>query len=449
MAQPEGVSVAFGQAALTASPTWTRIDDPATLSVSEWQTNRGRAYILDKTDTGTASVTFTDLKGTLDPTNADGPFFPMDPNCPFAIALYNPVTETWHTVFTGLIQNTEITVDLSEIFSTGTLTAADLFSILAIAEIPPGVDFAAADDGSNTANEIGDTTYAQQAVNDRLLTILADAGITDPAFIDFTSGNVQVQACVEPPGTKVLQALQDTADAEFPGVANLYVSTDGKITFRGRLARFDPSSYSAHTWLCGDVAAVAAGGDGWCLMSGLTFDRDVEKVINGALFSPEGIADIDLADQLEVADDGGASIEQFGPRTLTGADLLTAGGEGDDTNDANQETQLYGEYYVSNYNLAQNRVSQITFRWLSPEDPRAAALWNLLCNVEIGDVVEITTTHPGGGGFVSEPFFVEGIAYDAKPLGRPDIPDMVDITLTLDLSSKAYFNPDDNPFPSE
>lgn len=445
MAQPEGVSVAFGQAALTADPDWTRIDaDQTLLLVTGWQTKRGRTYILDKTDTGTASVDFYDFAGTMDPTNADGPFFPMDPNCPFAIALYNPVTETWKTIYTGLEQNVELTLDLTESFLTGTLSAADLFSLLAIAEIPPGVDFAAADDGSNSPNGIGDTTYAQQSVNDRLLTILADADITDPAFIDFFTGNVQVQACVEPPGTKVLQALQDTADAEFPGVANLYVSTDGKITFRGRLARFNPSDYDPHTWQCGDTAAVAAGGSGWVLINGLTYDRDVEKVINAASFSPQGIADDAIAAQLDA---DGTSITQFGPRTLSGSDLLTAGGEGSDTNDANDETFLYAEYYVENCKLAQNRVSQITFRWLPPEDPRAGDLWNLLCNVEIGDIVEITTTHPGAGGFLAEPYFVEGISYDAKPLGREDIPDMVDITLTLDLSPKAYFT--SNPFPSE
>lgn len=446
MAQPEGVSVAFGEAALTADPTWIRIDDQTIALVTGWQTKRGRTYITDKSDTGTANVDFYDLLGSLDPTNATGPFTPMDPNCPFAIALYNPVTETWHTIYRGLEQNVQCVLDLSENFLTGTMPAADLFSLLAIAEIPPGVDFADAADGSNTANEIGDTTYAKQSVQDRIYAILADAGITDPAVLDIFSGNVQVQACVESPGTKVLQPLQDAADAEFPGIANLFISKEGVITFRGRRARFDPDSYSAHTWHCGDTAAVAAGGSGWCLIAGLQFDKDVEKVINAADFSPQGISDIDIPGQL-VTDP--TSIDQFGPRGLSGADLLTAGGEGTDDNDANEETKLYSTYYVENMAAALPRISQLTFRWLPPEDARAGDLWNLLCNVEIGDIVVVTTTHPGGGGFAADEYFVEGISYDAKPLGREDIPDMVDVTCVLDLSPRGYFNPDDNPFPDE
>lgn len=445
MAQPEGVSVAFGEAALTADPTWVRIDDQTVALVTGWQTKRGRAYILDKSDTGTSSVSFYDLLGSLDPTNATGPFTPMDPNCPFAIALYNPVTATWHTVYTGLEQNVECDLDLSENFLTSTMTAADLFSLLAIGEIPPGVDFAAAADGSNTANNIGDTTYAQQPVNDRILAILADGGITATEFLDIFSGNVQVQACIEAPGTKILQALQDAADAEFPGIANLFISKEGKITFRGRRARFNPGDYDAHTWQCGDTAAVEAGGSGWCLIAGLKFDKDVEKVINASNFSPQGISDIDIPGQL-VTDP--TSIAKYGPRGLSGADLLTAGGEGTDSgSDANEETKFYSTYYVDNLAAALPRIKQLTFRWLPPEDPWAADLWNLLCNVEIGDIVVITTTHPGGGGFAADEYFVEGISYDAKPLGREDIPDMVDITCVLDLSPRGYFNTD--PFPAE
>lgn len=445
MAAPEGVSVAYGQDALTASPTWTRIDDPALLTVTGWQTHRGRAYVLNQTDTGTANVDYTDLLGTMDPTNSGGPFYPMDPNCPFAIALYNPVTASWHGVYRGLTQNVKNTLDLSEVFLTGNVPASDLFSLLAVAEVPPGLDFDSSDAGTSTANTVGDTTYAQQNVDDRIKAILADFGLPSGLATIF-SGNVQVQATVESPGSKILAALRDAADAEFPGIANLFVDKDGLVTFYGRLARFDPTSYSAHTWNVGDWAYVN-GGSGRIIIAGLDFDRDVEKVINAARFCPQGIAPGDIPGQLAAST---TSIAKYGLRTLSGDDLITAGHVDPGVTTALEETASYGVFYADettgNYKDVHTRVGQLKLRWLPPEDDNAEDLWNMLCNVEIGDLVNITTTHPGGGGFSAEPCFVEGISYDAKPLGRGDIPDMVDITCMLDLSSREYFNSD--PFPT-
>ena len=66
--------------------------------------------------------------------------------------------------------------------------------------------------------------------------------------------------------------------------------------------------------------------------------------------------------------------------------------------------------------------------------PGVSALWNCMCNVEIDDVVNLTTNHPGGGGFI-EPFFVEGVSYDVKPMKN----DFVAIVATLSVSPLAYF----------
>lgn len=440
MAAPEGVSVAFGSDALNTAPDWVRIDDPAGIQVvTGWQIRRGRTYITDVTETGTAQADFADTVGALDPTNTTGPFWPMNPNCPFAIALYNPVAEEWVTLFTGLVQQVPQTMDVSARVCKGSVMAQDLFSLLAIAEIPPGVDFADANDGTNTANEIGDTTYSQQAVDDRILTILADAGITDPDLLSIFSGNVQVQATIEPPGTNVLPALQDAAEAEFPAVANLFVTKAGATAFRGRLSRFDPTNpdYDINTWNVGDQIAVDADSS-LALIAGLSFDRDVAKVINAALITPENIADADIPGQL-VAD--ADSVEAYGPRTYSGQNLIVAGGEGDDDNDAEEECVLFGTFFKDNFKDAQTNITQLTFRWVPLGAPNDAAHWAFLCGVELGDVVNVTTTHPGGGGFSAQPYFVEGISYQAVPgLDNPDI------TLTLDLSPGAYFTPDSNPF---
>src|SRR5215471_3863375 len=105
MAAPLGVSVAFGDNALTANPAWTRLDNPAGYNlVRSWTIDRGRSSELDKTQTGIAEVTFIpDKAGMLDPTKTSGPFSSggvtqVDPMRQAAIALQNPVTGSWYTL---------------------------------------------------------------------------------------------------------------------------------------------------------------------------------------------------------------------------------------------------------------------------------------------------------------------------------------------------------------
>jgi hypothetical protein len=59
-------------------------------------------------------------------------------------------------------------------------------------------------------------------------------------------------------------------------------------------------------------------------------------------------------------------------------------------------------------------------------------LWNFMLNVEIGDLVELNTVHPGGGGLAALPYYVEGISNVVEP------PKMW--TQTIDLSPKGRFD---------
>lgn len=437
--------MAFGDAAYNAAPSYVRLDDGTHralgLKLTGWQTRRGRDYFTNRTEPGTAQFDFVDAGGVLDPTNSTGPFYPMNPNCPFALALYNPVAATWTTVYTGMVQQVPQTLDVSARFARGSLMAADMMSLLAIAEVPPGLDYAAQTSGSYSAvtspNSIGDTTYAAQRVDDRIRAILADAGV--PAGLtDIFTGNVNVQACVESPGSAILEMLWNAADAEFPGLANLYVSKAGLLTFHGRLARFNPTdpTYNISTWHVGDAPAVAAHSS-WAVINGLSFDRDVSKIINASLFTPENIADADIAAQLA---SNSASVSQYGNRAYSGANLITDGGYTDGRN-ADAETGLYGTYFVDNFHDPQTRITQITLTNVLPGAANEAAQWLFLCGVEISDLIYVTTTHPGGGGFSLEPYFVEGISYQVRPTGDPDRPLVV---CTVDVSPQAYYTT--NPF---
>ena len=442
MTDPAGITVAYGDGPFATSPTRTRIDDRTEIAVvTGWNVRRGRAYMLDQTDTGTLSVPFVDTKGNLDPTNSSGPFYPMNPNSPVTASLWNPVAVEWVSIFQGLAQQIPQSLDLSSHVSTGTLAAQDMFSLLAIAELPPGIDYD--DTGSPTSNTDGNTRLAAQNVDDRIRTLLVLAGV--PTGLDniIYTGNIVCQPVVYPPGTTIMQAIQDAADAEFPGVAIVYIDKDGLFTFHGRDARFTPSGYSAHTWHVGDMPFVNANPDTVPVQQIITFDRDISKLINAALYTPQGIADADIAAQL-VQDSG--SITNYGIRSISGTGLYTGQlqGAGFTQSLANAQALLYGTYYVDNFKDPQNRVSQAVFRWLPPSDPNAEALWNLLCNIEIGDVMEITTTHPGGGGFSALGHFVEGLTYDVGigPRYTGAAEAIADVTLTVDLSPQAFFTPE-------
>ena len=72
------------------------------------------------------------------------------------------------------------------------------------------------------------------------------------------------------------------------------------------------------------------------------------------------------------------------------------------------ECLKYAQYIIDNYAQPKLRLAQITIRPVHPDDPRAAAIWDVLCNVDISDQVNVDMNHPGLGG-VTQSFFVEGI----------------------------------------
>lgn len=436
-------SVAYGSDPYDSSPDWTVLDGVTGVSLPQTTTKRGRTYLTERTEAGEATLTFADRSGALDPTNTSSPLYPLDPNCPAKIELYNPIADNYVSIYRGFVQDTEPTLySNSQGINRGQIPLADLFSLLAIDQIPPGLVYAAQTPGDytaiKTAQSIGDTLYAAQNVGDRMRAILADAGVPS-GLTDIFSGNVVVQATVVQPGYAVLSALQDAADAEFPYVANIYVDKTGIFTFHGRLARFNSgpdNPYGITTWQLGDAAAVAADTSKVLINAqNMQIGRPVDKIVNNALFLPQGIADRLIPGQL-VAD--GTSISKYGNRAIggTGQYLLTGGGvAGGDGLDALQECLTFGEFFVDNLAYPFTTVLSVVVTQINPRRSNGEAHWDFLCNVELNDVVEFYTTHIGGGGFDGAAFFVEGISYSFTP-GNAGVPVL---QCKLDLSSKDVF----------
>jgi hypothetical protein len=410
--------------------------------VASWTVDRGRSVELDKTSTGTATISINDVGGLLDPTNSSSPYYgTIEPLKQMALALTNPVTLATTTQFRGYVEDYDYVLDPGADVMRLDISLVDAMDILAAAEMMPydgGGGLAEWGDGA-LATDPGVIHFdADPTGPDARINQLLDQADWPSALRSIYSGNVKLKATNYSPGTDVLSAIQDAADAEFPGVSNFYISKTGLATFRGRLARFNPSdpSYDIATWRCGDGAAVDASPSNTAHIRELGFSRGKSHIINSASASPEGISDSALAGQV-VKDT--ASIATYGIRSWTAENLITDGGIGSGTTDL-EETKLFADYYVANYAAPQNRISQVTFRSMDPDRTGAAANWALICGVEIGDELIVTTTHPGGGGFAAEEYFVEGIHLDVQPLN----PSYHDVTLTLDVSPQAYWYT--NPF---
>ena len=456
---PHGLCVAFQDDALVEEPVWERLDDPAGFRIgSAWSISRGRQSELDKTGTGTAQVTFLDRYGIMDPTNESGPFWTggethVDPMKQSAIALMNPVTGDWSTLFRGHIADMTHSLDMwtdTRGLDTVTMELVDAFDLFNAVELTPGDhgDSTTFSDFANVYYQGNPPNYTGQPptfvhVDDRIMQILDDAGWPNSGkragLRNIFSGNVSMQGQVYSRRDSALQALFDAADAEFPGVANIFMSKDGVVTFHGRFARFFPErpGYGINSWNVGSLAEAELD-DTMAPIAGMEFRRSKNDIINAALISPNRASEKQIQNLLYKDT---TSIGRYGWRSISFENLLLNKGHDDLAADttAPEECAKFAQYYVDNYAYPKSRVSSITFRPRGINQVGAEPLWELMCGVEIGDVVHLTTAHPNGGGF-DEDFFVEGVRYDAKPART----DMLDITLSIDVSPRSFY--DSNPF---
>jgi hypothetical protein len=443
------VQLAFTDDALVWEPTWTSLDTTDSL-VASYTIDRGRVYELDQTDGGRATVDILDRDGLLDPTNPDGPHYGLiEPLIQCRLRSWNPVTATMQPRFRGWVSDWTYDFDPSQQVNRLTLELTDLFEILGAIDMIPVLDFDTPGEHFGLIppeDSAGQIYYPEQNMDDRVEMILSDAGIPEEFAVVF-SGNVKLKPTVYSPGETPLAAIQEAVDAEFPGVSNAYTDRQGRLAVHGRLAKFDPAgvlagatpgSWDWHHWQAGDLAAVQADLGSVAQLRQFGFNRGVSKIINSALATPDGIDDADVPGQV-VRDT--TSIARYGTRSWSAQTLITKTGLLDGST-ALEETKRFATYYVDNYAQPRNRVDGIGFRTIRPDNPGGHITWQLLTEIDVSDQIDITVGSPGGGGFTTDPYYVEGVHETVQPLNA----DYDDITLTLDLSPKAYF--DTNPFPT-
>jgi len=445
-----GISLAPADTALTASPTWERID--TAYNVTSFTVDRGRPNEMGRTDTGTAHIELIDKTGAFDPTNLGGHFFgrltagvPMGPLVQARIELQNPLTSVWTTLFRGFISSIQWVPYRRETHANVTIDLVDGLAYLAACEMAPDGSFGdEVFEGNIVFHE--KSTGSVDAVQGRINKAL-DQAQWPAALREIFTGNVYLQETVYAPRSTVLSVIQDAADAEFPDVANVYIGgprSPGNLVFHGRLARFNPAdtSYNIQRWNTGDDAAANADTANVCRLSPpLVASLDDTLLYTSALATPQNIDDGDIPGQYLT---NPAEAAKKGLRTWSAENLATFGGV---STTAEVEVLKFADYIRDNYPQPKVRVGQLTIKSRNPSSVYAAATWNLICKVDISDIVHVKTTHTGGGGFDTD-FYVEGIHYTARP--GPAYPGTLSgvaipyVELTLDVSPRGYY--DVNPF---
>lgn len=420
------VWIAESDGPLVAEPTWTRYDALANARCHGFDCATGRQSELDTTDTGTASVFFHDRAKVID----------LDlVGLQILLQLYDPVDDAWHIRWRGHID--DIQRDLVDVpgvpLANAILPCVGIFDYLGGCKMQPGVFGNAAPVGMN-----GVVFYEDGPVDDRIIALLDDALIVSTMRVVF-SGNVDVNETLYDPDDAVLQGLRDAADAEFPGVANVYEDRYGRVAFHGRFARFDPegTEASASNW---DFVRYDAGtrGDvtaGVAQVREFSYNAPRARIINSFLAWPradENGVEFDRADIAGQLVTDATSITNFGYRNPLDSPDLIIKEHKTNGNTGAQECVLFGQFYVSNYAEPRKAVQNVIFRSHHPSDARAAATWALMTRCDIADAIHLTIDE---ADLVDEAFFVDGISVECRPLN----PSFDDVTVTPNLTPASYY----------
>lgn len=411
---------------LEAFPDWQALSDMDGLVLVGWDIRRGRTDEFQRTGTGTANIYLTDV---------DGVFGPDTP-----LPVHVQVSLRGSLMFRGHLKRRSAVVHPSGVVTNITLECVDAFDLFGRIEIAdefknPGFSSQRVW-GSIPPNEVaenGDIFYEDGQVDDRIIEVLTDAHW--PASMrSIFSGNVNVMESIYPPGTTVMQMLQDAADAEFPDVANLFMGGSGdadlcgQVVFRGRYSRFNPGAYDIPTWLAATGDHVTSS---HAPVRELDWEDGTEQIYNTALCYPDPERHpqkIVMNDQFLADDD---SRTQWGPKSWSAENILTLR-HNTNGNTGAEECQVFNQYIIENFAQPIPRVTRITLRSLGDGEQSAAANWAMMKGAEIGDQVELTTD------WISGTYFIEGITASVAH-GNGTVPDA---TVTYDLSPAAHWTVD-------
>jgi hypothetical protein len=455
MAIPAGggrVQLAFDETSpLVWAPAWTNLDQHPNL-ISQFTIDRGRAYELDQTDGGRATIDVTDPTGLLDPTNPAGPYFgKIEAGVQVRLQAWDPERDVWEPRFRGWISDMDYEYDPSQQFA-GRLQieATDIFDWLGNQQMLPGKY-----GNPPPADSEGQIYFQEANADERIIQTLGNAAVPTDFYVVF-SLNVTVPPGTYSPGESPLEAIQDAVEADLPAVANAYPDRFGRLAVHGRQAKFDPAGVASgatpgawdwHHWQAGDLTRVQATPGAVAQLRRFRFQRGSSKVINQAMATPQWVlqtagpppvwrppTEAEIAAQTY---EDFASQDKYGVRPWSAQNLQTDQSLVDGAGSL-VETKRFAQFRVDNYAVARDRVAGVQFRSIRPGRVGSQITWKLLTQIDIADQIDLSVAPSAaaeGGGFLDEAYYVEGIHETVAPLN----PDYDNITIELDLSPAAYY----------
>jgi hypothetical protein len=252
-------------------------------SVTKIQISGGYNMIQDQFEPNQGSVRIYDPNGWWNPQNISSPYYGyLSPNKKITIsATYSGTT---YTQFSGYINAYNYSFPTTMSFGYVDLMVCDAFRLFNIANIT-----------TVSGTSSGQTTG--QRINAILDTLLFPTSLRD---IDTGDSTVQAD-----PGTSRI-ALSAMKNCEFVEQGALYVSADGKITFRSRTNVEKTNGAAPITYFSNDGTAIS--------YSGVTFAHDDKLIINQATITNVGGTAQSYSDA--------ASIAQYFPHTVIQSNLV-------------------------------------------------------------------------------------------------------------------------------
>jgi len=316
---------------------------------------RGRSRWLDDFQPGTCNISLDNSDRAFDPTGGGTYSDEIVPGKRFR------VTTGGTPIFDGVTDDWNIDYTLDD-DSRATVIISDGFSDL----------------GHTILTETATTSQLSSA---RLTTILDRADVNFPtAYRDIETGVTTLQADTIADGTDVATYAQTIARTEG---GRLFMAADGDLTFTSR--------YSTQTV----AGALKFADDG----TGVPYFKVAvavgsELLYNRALVTRKGGTQ-------QVADNT-TSQDAYGIRTLEYRDLLFS---------TDSDADNFAEYLVSRYGTPEVRFSDLEVNLHALDATQAGNVVGL----DLGDVIQVVYSPPGGGTAIDRYAVVDRIAHDIGP----------------------------------
>lgn len=327
------VEAAFGSTMFSTSPSWTDVSDYVRPGVAS---RRGRPSAVGRFTTGTASVLLDNRDGRFNPDNTAGTHYPdVTIGTPIRITVEDG-TSTSYPVFYGSAREWSPDYPKSG-DSTVLVPLADGFYDLNL-------------------EDLGQASFPAQRTDQRITAVLDEVG-WPAAQRDLDEGVATVQAVdFAQPGDggpqPALNHLLDVAESE---VGTLFMSADGKVTFRNRVAMSGASP--AVTFTSAE-------------MSGLTVAYNDDYWWN--------VIQVAREDGLQVEYDASSGA----PRRVLTRDVMPMGNDAEALNVAQWLAAMFGTQRL--------RVSSLVLK------PLGAAGVGDVFGLELRSMVTVQHTPPGG-----------------------------------------------------